>query len=351
MVRALLHKALEGERLRPEEAVRLFMFNDLLEIGSAANELRNMRSDPEIVTYVVDRNINYTNVCVSRCEFCAFYREGDSPEAYVIDGKALDEKIRETVERGGTQLLLQGGLNPALGIDYYEGLFRHIKESFDIHLHALSPPEIVHISNVSGTAVRETITRLRSAGLDTIPGGGAEILCDSVRSRLSPRKCSADEWIEVMEVAHNLGMRTTATMMFGHVESIEERVEHLDRVRDLQDRTGGFTAFIPWTYQPGNTRLGGNSAGGHEYLKTLAISRIYLDNFSNIQASWVTQGSGIGTVALKFGANDMGGTMMEENVVAAAGCTNSMPERELRRLVAEMGYRPVRRNTLYEHLE
>jgi cyclic dehypoxanthinyl futalosine synthase len=269
----------------------------------------------------------------------------------VLDYETLDRKIQETLDRGGTQLLLQGGLHPDLGLDYYLDLFRHIKERFDIHLHALSPPEIVHIARSSDLTLRETISRLRDVGLATIPGGGAEVLSDSVRSRVSPGKCTSDEWASVMETAHELGISTTATMMFGHGDTVEERVEHLTRIRDLQDRTHGFTAFIPWTYQPGNTKLGGVSPGGFEYLRTLAVSRIYLDNFSNIQASWVTQGKAVGTIALKFGANDMGGTMMEENVVAAAGCRNSMDEQGMRRLISEMGYRPVKRNTLYQHLE
>ena len=351
MMEELPRKALDGRRITSEEAMELFRSNDMLEPASTANELRNRRTDPDVVTYIVDRNINYTNICMSCCDFCAFYRDKGDPEGYVLDGETLDEKIQETIDNGGTQILLQGGLNPDLEINFFENLFRHIKERFDIHLHALSPPEIVHISEVSSLSIMESILRLRRAGLDTIPGGGAEILSDSIRSRVSPRKCTASQWVEVMETAHNMGIRTTATMMFGHGDSIEERVEHLTRVRELQDRTGGFTAFIPWTYQPANTRLGGSPIGGFEYLKTLAICRIYLDNFVNIQASWVTQDKGVGTVALKFGANDMGGIMMEENVVAAAGCSYSMTEREVRRLIAEMGYRPMKRNTYYELLE
>ena len=350
-VKKILEKALDGKRISDSEGVVLFSSRELLELGATANELRNRRSDPAIVTYVVDRNINYTNVCVSECEFCAFHRRKGAPDAYVLDMETLEEKIRELVDAGGTQILIQGGLNPDLGIGFFERMFAHIKERFDVNIHGLSPPEVVFLSRQSGIGIPEVIRRLRNAGLDSIPGGGAEILADSVRSRVSPGKCSADEWIDVMRCAHEAGMRTTATMMFGLGESAEERVEHLSRVRSLQGETGGFTAFIPWTYQPGNTRLGGTAAGGYEYLMTLAVCRVYLDNFANIQASWVTQGKAVGTAALFFGANDMGGTMMEENVVAAAGCRNSMEEAALRRLIEEMGMKPVKRNTYYEFIE
>ena len=344
-------RAAAGERLTRDEGIVLFRSADLLSLGMASDAIRWRKHPEPIVTYVIDRNINYTNVCASGCRFCAFYTEKDSPNAYVLSKEEIGRKIEEMVELGGTQILMQGGLHPDLGLDFYEKLFRWIKEAFEIHIHGLSPPEIVHIARISRATVQDVLQRLRKAGLDSIPGGGAEILADRVRREISPGKCTADEWLDVMETAHRIGMRTTATMMFGHVERVEDRVEHLLRIRELQDRTGGFTAFIPWTFQPMNTELGGVPAGGVAYLKTLAISRLMLDNVDNIQASWVTQGSKVAQVALKFGANDLGGTMIEENVVRAAGAAYRLSLARLRRIIVDAGYAPRQRNMQYELLE
>ena len=338
-------------RITAEEGIALFESAELLDVGLAADALCRRLHPESYRTYVVDRNINYTNICISKCKFCAFWRDADSPEAYMLSDEEIHAKIAEAVELGATQILMQGGLHPGLNIAYFERLFRSIKERFGVHLHSLSPPEIVHISRVSGLSVEQTIGRLRDAGLDSLPGGGAEILYDARRRLVSPGKCTADEWIEVMETAQLLGMPTTATMMFGQGESYAERIEHLLRIRELQDRTGGFTAFIPWTFQPENTALGGQPVGGYDYLRTLAISRLFLDNFENIRASWVTQGPKIGQVALHFGANDLGSTMIEENVVAAAGAKFRMSEEDIRRAISEAGYEPRRRDTYYRHVE
>ena len=340
-----------SERISVEEGLRMFENGELLDLGLAADAAcRRMHPEPHR-TYVVDRNINYTNICISGCRFCAFYRSPDSPDAYLLSDEEVHAKIEEAVELGATQILMQGGLNPDLDIAYYERLVRGIKDRFEVHLHSFSPPEIVHIARVSGLGVEESIARLKDAGLDSIPGGGAEILTDASRQSLSPNKCSTDEWLQVMEIAHKLNLPTTATMMFGHGETFGERVEHLLRIRDLQDRTGGFTAFIPWTFQPDNTELGGRAVGGYDYLRTLAISRLFLDNVPNIQASWVTQGEKVGQIALHFGANDLGSTMIEENVVAAAGVRFRMSEEELRRAIAEAGFEPRKRDTYYKILE
>jgi cyclic dehypoxanthinyl futalosine synthase len=300
-----------------------------------------------VVTYVVDRHINYTNVCLSGCRFCAFYRPADSPEAYVLDREALGQKIEETLALGGTQILLQGGMHPDLPFSFYEDLLQWIKARYPIHIHGFSPPEINHLSRIAGMSLETVITRLRDSGLGSIPGGGAEILVDRVREQVSPRKGSSAEWFEVMETAHRLGLRTTATMMFGHLETVEDRIEHLLAVRELQDRTGGFTAFIPWTFQPGNTDLRRIPAEGTEYLRMLALSRMVLDNIPHLQASWVTQGPKVGQVALFFGANDLGSTMIEENVVAAAGVAYRLSIEELTRLITAAGFIPRQRDTFY----
>ena len=340
-----------SERISAQEAIALFENGELLDLGLAADDVcRRMHPEP-YRTYVVDRNINYTNICISGCRFCAFYRDADSPDAYLLSDAEVHTKISEAMELGATQILMQGGLHPDLDIAYYERLVRGIKDRFEVHVHSFSPPEIVHIARVSGLGVEETITRLKEAGLDSIPGGGAEILTDASRQFLSPNKCSAGEWLRVMEIAHKLNLPTTATMMFGHGETFGERVEHLARIRELQDRTGGFTAFIPWTFQPENTELGGQAVGGYDYLRTLAISRLFLDNVPNIQASWVTQGEKVGQIALHFGANDLGSTMIEENVVAAAGVRFRMSEEELRRAISEAGFEPRKRDTCYRILE
>ncbi len=347
----VLNKAVAGERLTEAEGVYLLEHGQLLELGLAADAVcRRLHPEP-YRTYVVDRNINYTNICISRCRFCAFYREPDSPDAYLLSGEDIHGKIQEAVDLGATQILMQGGLHPTLKIEYYEALVRGIKERFAVDLHSFSPPEISHLARVSGLSVEETISRLRDAGLDSIPGGGAEILTDGVRGSVSPGKCTTSEWLQVMEIAHRLGMRTTATMMFGQAETYADRISHMARIRELQDRTGGFTAFIPWTFQPANTELGGHAVGGYAYLRTLAVSRIFLDNVPNIQASWVTQGDKIGQIALHFGANDLGSTMIEENVVAAAGVRFRMSEQEMRDAIAGAGFGPKRRDTYYRILE
>jgi len=342
---------LAGGRLSGEEALRLFQRADLLELGLLADAVRRRLHPEPVVTYVIDRNINYTDICISGCKFCAFYKAPDDPAGSLLSFDELGAKIDETLELGGTQILLQGGLHPDLPLTYYEELLCFMKRK-SIHVHGFSPPEIRHFADLSGLAIREVLGRLRAAGLDSMPGGGAEILVDRVRQQISPRKCSADQWLAVMEEAHGLGMRTTATMMFGHVETIEERLEHLLRIRELQDRTGGFTAFIPWPFQPDNTGLAGRpKTSGHGYLRMLAWSRLVLDNVPNLQASWVTQGPKIAQVSLFFGANDFGSTMIEENVVAAAGVSFRLSEAEIRHLVRDAGFTPRQRLMDYTLVE
>jgi len=348
---AMLDEAAEGRRLTDDEALQLFESDDLAALGRSADRVRRRLHPEPIVTYVVDRNINYSNICVSGCRFCAFYRGADAPDAYLLDRETLGAKLRETVALGGTQVLLQGGLHPDLPLEWYEDLVRWIHEEFGLHVHGFSPPEIVHLARLNGLPVAEVVARLHRAGLATIPGGGAEILSNRVRGEISPRKCNADEWIEVMRAAHRLGLRTTATMMFGHIETFADRIEHLRRVRELQDETGGFTAFIPWPYQPRNTALGGRAAGAHDYLKTLAVSRLYLDNFANVQASWVTQGREICQVALYFGANDAGSTMLEENVVRAAGVEYRLTRADLELIIRQIGREPRQRDCYYRLVE
>ncbi|MBI4383714.1 MAG: dehypoxanthine futalosine cyclase [Nitrospinae bacterium] len=354
MVENILKKALDGERISGEEALQLFETTDMTLLGNVASRLARKKQKEKVVTYIVDRNVNYTNICVTGCSFCAFYRHEKEADAYVLPFETIALKIEETVALGGRQILLQGGHNVNLRIDYFEDLFQKIKDRFDIHLHALSPPEIVHTAKVSRISLDETLARLQRAGLDSIPGGGAEILVDRARRKISPAKCTAGQWLEVMDKAHRLGIPTTATMMFGHVETRAERVEHLLRLRDQQDKTGGFTAFIPWPYQPGHNELGlelqGKYTTGWDYLKTLAISRIVLDNFDNIQSSWVTQGPKIGQMALYYGANDMGSVMIEENVVRAAGTSYRLDEQEIRRLITDIGFAPRRRNMRYQYV-
>lgn len=351
MNRIIEDKILSGERINTEEAVTLLKEANLIELGQLANFVRNRKHPEREVTFVIDRNINYTNICVCKCKFCAFYRNKEDEDAYVIDKNTLKRKIEETIELGGTAILLQGGLHPDLTIEWYEELLRFIKEHFpEIHVHGFSAPEIIHIARVSGISVEETIKRLKEAGLGSIPGGGAEILVDRVRERISPNKAKTKEWLFVHETAHRLGLRTTATMMFGSVDTDEDIVEHLNVLRELQDKTGGFTAFIPWSYQPDNTELGKEvkeKSSGEKYLRVLAVSRIFLDNFDNVQASWVTQGGKVAQVALKFGANDFGSLMIEENVVAAAGVKFRMPLSEIVRLIKDAGFTPVQRDTLY----
>ena len=336
------------QRIDRTEALDLFINGNLLTIGKRADEIRRRLHPDGIVTFVVDRNVNYTNICDSKCSFCAFYRTKDAADAYILTREQIYDKIAELVQLGGTQLLMQGGLNPDLKIDFFEELFKEIKKRFPmIQNHSLSPAEVTCITANSGLTLDETLLRLKTAGLDSIPGGGAEILVDEVRSRISPKKIGWKQWGEVMLKAARLGMPTTATMMFGSGEKTEDIIEHIFRIREIQDQGGSFTAFIPWSYQPGNTELGGTTATGVDYLKVLALSRIVLDNIPNIQASWVTQGAKMASVALTFGANDLGGTMLEENVVAAAGCSFCMSQQEMITLIHGAGFRAAQRTTTY----
>ena len=333
-----------------EEALDLFGSDDLIGIGMAADALRRKLHPEGVVTYIIDRNINYTNFCTEYCSFCAFYRPLGHKEGYILPKETIFDKIQETIDLGGTGVLMQGGLHPDLKIEWYEDLFRSIKQRFKIHLHCLSAPEVTCIAEVSGLSLRDTIARLRDSGLDSIPGGGAEILDDGVRHRISRLKCSTNDWIDVHRTAHSLGMRTTATMMFGCGETLEQRMNHLEIVRQIQEDTGGFTAFIPWTFQRENTSLGRfvkEEATAVEYLKTLAISRLYLDNIDNIQSSWVTQGLKTCQVGLRFGGNDVGSIMIEENVVSQAGARHHSTEEDLRRLIRDAGFVPKQRDTLY----
>jgi cyclic dehypoxanthinyl futalosine synthase len=354
---AVLDKALSGERITEHDAVALLGSRDLVVIGRAANELRERCTDPTRVTFIVDRNLNYTNVCYTDCDFCAFYRRpGDRNEGYLLPKPVIFKKIEETLALGGTGLLMQGGHHPDLGVEYYEDLFRSIKARYPIHLHALSPSEIQHAARRSRLTIWETLSRLRDAGLDSIPGGGAEILVDRVREVISPKKTTSAEWLDVMRHAHRLGMSTTATMMYGHVETLEERVEHMRLIRELQDETRGFRAFISWTFQDDGNRLGARvprdaMPTSFDYLLTQAVSRIYLDNVDHIQSSWVTQGLKIGQVALGFGADDMGSVMIEENVVSAAGTTYRTSTEELVHLIRRLGKTPVQRDTLYRDVK
>jgi len=340
--------------LTKQQALDLYRSDDLIGVGMEANTLRRKLHPDGVVTYIIDRNINYTNYCTEYCTFCAFYRPLKGPKAkegYILDLETIYDKIRETVELGGTGVLMQGGLHPDLKIEWHEQLMRGIKQRFPkVHLHCYSASEILAIAEYSQLSLLDTISRLRDAGLDSIPGGGAEILDDEVRYKIARLKCLTNDWLSVHRTAHQLGMRTTATMMFGVGENYEHRVNHLQCLYDLQEETGGFTAFIPWTFQPANTALGGrhwDEATAVEYLKNLAISRLYLSNFQNVQSSWVTQGLKVCQLGLQFGGNDVGSVMLEENVVRAAGVTNCTTEEELRRIIRDAGFKPVQRDTLY----
>jgi len=348
----LVEKVQAGARLDATEALELYRSAPTAVLGALADGIRARKHPEGLVTYIIDRNVNYTNVCVAKCNFCAFYREVGSPDGYVLGFDELFRKIDETVAVGGVQLLLQGGHNPDLPLSWYEDLFRAVKERYpSFKLHALSPPEVIHLSRLSQFPVPEVIDRLIAAGLDSIPGGGSEILVDRVRKLLHCYgKATADEWLDVMRHAHRAGLRTTATMMYGTVETDGERIEHMMRLRDLQDETGGFTAFITWSYQPDHTELSGTEATGVDYLRTLAIARIVLDNFDNLQASWVTQGGKVGQLSLAYGANDMGSVMIEENVVRAAGASYCMDELEIVRNIEDAGFAAKRRNMHYEVL-
>lgn len=340
-----------GRRLGWHEAREIYLHADFHRLGSAAHRMRLKKHPHNVVTYVVDRNINYSNICVCGCRFCAFFRPPGHPEGYVLERDGLAQKIEETLALGGTQILLQGGHHPDLPLRFYEDMLRFIKDRYPVHVHAFSPPEIVFFARQEGVDVATVIARLRNAGLDSIPGGGAEILVDAVRRRVSPNKCSAQEWLGVMEEAHRQGLRTTATMMFGHEESLEDRLRHLFALRDVQDRTGGFTAFIPWTFQPGKTAIARRPETAVAYLRLLAVSRLVLDNFDNLQASWVTMGPKVAQTALFFGANDFGSTMIEENVVAAAGVHFRLSVEEIRRLIADAGFVPKQRTMAYAWIE
>ena len=340
--------------LTRQQAIDLFRSDDLVGIGMEADALRRKLHPEGTVTYIIDRNINYTNLCTEYCTFCAFYAPIKGPgraKGYVLDFQQIYDKIQETVDFGGTGVLMQGGLHPDLKLDWYEQMLRGIKQRFpQIHLHCFSASEIIHFAELNGLSIRDTIARLRDAGLDSIPGGGAEILDDEVRHKVARLKCLTEDWLNVHRTAHQLGMRTTATMMFGVGETFEHRVNHFQHVYDLQQQTGGFTAFIPWTFQPKNTALGGrgwDEATSVEYLKTLAIARLFLSNIENVQSSWVTQGLKVCQMGLRFGGNDVGSVMLEENVVRAAGTTNCTTEEELRRIIRDAGFRPAQRDTLY----
>ncbi|HEX2044160.1 MAG TPA: cyclic dehypoxanthinyl futalosine synthase [Gaiellaceae bacterium] len=354
-VRGVLERALAGERISEADAIALLASRELVPIGRVADELRNRKVAADRITFVVDRNVNYTNICQTDCDFCAFYRRpGDRREGYLLPKPVIFKKIEETLALGGTALLMQGGHHPDLGVDFYEDLFSSIKARYKIHLHALSPPEIQHLARRSRISIPEALTRLRDAGLDSLPGGGAEILVDRVRDAIAPKKTKSAEWLGVMRDAHRLGMSSTATMMYGHVETLAERVEHMRKIRELQDETRGFRAFISWTFQPDGTRLAprvSRHPTSFEYLLTQAVSRIHLDNVEHIQSSWVTQGMKVGQVALSFGADDMGSVMIEENVVSAAGTTHRATTDDFVRAIRALGKTPVQRDTLYREVK
>jgi len=344
---SIIDAVYQGRRIQQKDAESLYHNAPLLTLANLADQIRYTKHPEPIVTFVVDRNINYTNICISRCKFCAFCRNSDHPEAYVLTFSELDKKIDETIKIGGSQILLQGGLHPDLPFSFYLELIAHIKNKFDIHIHGFSPPEIEHMARISGMDYRQTLKQLKKEGLNSIPGGGAEILVDEVRCHISPNKCDAETWLSIMKIAHEEGFPTTATMMFGHIETPEQMITHMFRIRELQDQTDGFTAFIPWTFQPQNTHIHVRKTTSWQYLRVLALSRIILDNVPNIQASWVTQGDKIGQLALTFGANDLGSTMIEENVVAAAGVKFRLSMQDMIRIIQTAGYQPAQRNCTY----
>ena len=355
---ALTGKVLAGERIFPDEALQLYRL-PLEELGGLADERRRLAKGSsyngngnEVVTYIVDRNINYTNVCNVYCKFCAFYRTERDEDHYVLSFEQIDQKLDELTAAGGVQILMQGGHHPKLPFQWYLDLLHHIREKYPhINIHGFSPPEFQHFAETFGMPLRQVISEFKNAGLGSIPGGGGEILVDRVRKKISPLKIDSDQWLEVMQLAHELGLKSSATMMFGHVETIDERIEHLQRIRDQQDRSGGFTAFICWTFQPQHTVLKVKQPTGvAEYLRTQALARIFLDNIDNVQSSWVTQGPSIGQIALKYGANDFGSVMMEENVVSSAGTTFRLDATQIESLIRDAGYEPRRRNNWYELL-
>ena len=337
-------------RLTSDEALKIFAGGDLLELGKKADAIRKKKFG-DVVTFIIDRNINYTNVCKNECKFCAFFRKKNRRGAYLLSHEEILQKVRETVEAGGTQLMIQGGLHPDLDLSYYEEMLRLIKKNFDITIHSFTATEIQHFANVAGLSILETLKRLQAAGLDSLPGGGAEILVDDIRKKISPKKIMTDDWLNVMRLAHSIGMKSTATMVIGFGETLEQRLEHMEKIRALQDETGGFRAFITWTYQPLNTALGGEKVSAQDYMKTLSMTRIFLDNVDHIQGSWVTQGERIGQLTLAFGADDLGSIMLEENVVRAAGTSFEMSTRKMVELIRAAGKIPAQRNTRYEVLK
>ena len=347
---SILNRVVDGERLTPEAALLLLESNDLAQIGKAADQVSRRMHPENYRTYNIDRNINYTNICTAVCDFCAFYRTPKSGEGYVLPREELLQKIQETIELGGDQILMQGGLHPNFTLEWYEELLQDIKRRFpQVNVHGFSPPELHHFTKVNKLPIRTVLQRLKDAGLGSIPGGGAEILVDRVRAEITRGKVMTDDWLNVMRVWHELGGISTVTMMFGHVETLAERVEHLERVRQLQDETHGFTAFICWTFQPENTQLAHiPPTGSFEYLKTQAVARLYLDNVPNIQSSWVTQGLKIGQLALGYGANDMGSLMLEENVVAEAGTVHFLTLDQIRAAIEEYGFEARQRNVRYQ---
>lgn len=352
-VSEILEKTVAGERLSDADCLALLKSHDLTALGAAAHAVRMKKHPDPVVTYIVERNINYTNICAADCDFCGFYAKAwDEEKSYVLPQEVIDEKIAELVEAGGKQILLQGGLHPKLKLEWYEDMLRHIKSKFGIHLHAFSPPEIHWLAKINKMSLVDVLKRLQAAGLDSVPGGGGEILVDRVRTAITKNKCLTDEWLDVMRAAASIGMRGTATMMFGHVETLEDRVEHLRRIRETQDETGVFTAFIDWTFQKSpELRLQCDTVDSFEYLKMTAVARLYLDNVDNIQSSWVTQGGKVGQVSLFYGCNDMGSTMMEENVVSAAGTVFALDAKEIERLVRDAGFEPRRRNFYYDQTD
>ncbi len=348
----LLNEVVAGKRMTNAEFIDLFNKCDLISLGKAANQVRINRFGHDLATFVIDRNINYTNICLCQCKFCAFYRKKEDIDAYILDKTTLVNKVEEALSLGATQLMIQGGLNKELDINYFEQMFKFIKSNYDITIHSLTAPEVVHIAKMSQLTIKDTLQRLKDAGLDSLPGGGAEILHDDVRRQISPNKINTNMWLNVMESAHEIGLESTATMMMGSVETLEQRLFHLDAIRVLQDKTGGFRAFIMWTYQQGlNTIAVTKKVSGVEYLKFLALSRLYLDNFVHIQGSWVTQGERIGQLSLLFGADDLGSIMLEENVVKAAGVENKINKHEMVDLIKNMGRTPALRDTEYNILK
>ena len=333
--------------LNQKEGLELLTREDILTLGKDANALRQKLHPGKTVTFIIDRNINYSNICENECKFCAFYRRAGDKDAYVLPMETILEKIKETVAAGGTQVMIQGGLHPELGLEYYLNMLSTIKEHYPVAIHSFTATEILYMAQQAGKSVKDTLRELHAAGLDSLPGGGAEILVDRVRKIVSPKKIMTDDWLAVMQAAHEIGMESTATMVIGLGETLEERIEHMEKVRQLQEKTGGFRAFITWTYQPGHTELGGKKTSSWEYLRTLALTRLYMENISHIQGSWVTQGESIGQITLAFGANDLGSIMLEENVVRAAGTSYQMSIDKMVQIITSAGFTAAQRDTKY----